>query len=182
MPVLKVILGAGEQRWPGWTATQQADLDLLDPQSFARFFGTRRADAFLCEHVWEHLEPADGQAAAQLVARYLRPGGFLRVAVPDGHHPDPDYQALVAVGGPGPAADHRVLYTLETLAPLLTNAGLTVWPLEWWDRTGTFHRADWSPHDGPVYRSSHLDHRNEAWRQGRGPLGFTSLLLDAVKP
>ncbi|MFC4426682.1 class I SAM-dependent methyltransferase [Deinococcus navajonensis] len=179
---LRVILGAGDQRWPGWQPTQRSELDLLDPDTFARFFGGRQADAFLCEHVWEHLEPGEGRQAARLVARYLNPGGFLRVAVPDGHHPEPSYQALVAPGGPGPAADHRVLYTLETFAPLFTAAGLKVRPLEWWDRSGTFHRAEWQPADAPVYRSSHLDHRNESWRQGRGPLGFTSLVLDAVRP
>ena len=63
---LKVILGAGEQRWDGWTPTQKSDLDLLDPGSFARWFGNRRADALLCEHVWEHLTEDEGRAAARL--------------------------------------------------------------------------------------------------------------------
>lgn len=52
---MKVILGAGDQRWDGWTATQQSELDLLAPATFAQFFGEARAEAFLCEHVWEHL-------------------------------------------------------------------------------------------------------------------------------
>lgn len=49
---VKVIIGAGEQRWEGWLPTQQDDLDLTRPESFAAFFGESRADAFLCEHVW----------------------------------------------------------------------------------------------------------------------------------
>ncbi|MFC6802483.1 class I SAM-dependent methyltransferase [Deinococcus caeni] len=88
---LRVMIGAGEQRWDGWTPTQQAELDLLEPASFAAFFGDRRADAFLCEHVWEHLTVEEGERAARLVYTYLKPGGRLRVAVPDGHHPDPAY-------------------------------------------------------------------------------------------
>lgn len=179
---MKVIIGAGEQRWEGWLPTQQDDLDLTRPESFAAFFGESRADAFLCEHVWEHLHPHEARAAAALVLRYLRPGGVLRVAVPDGNHPDPAYLALVAVHGPGPAADHQVLYTLDTFRPVFEQAGFTVRPLEWWDDRQQFHRADCNADEAPVYRSSTLDHRNAAWRGGRGPLGFTSLILDAVKP
>ncbi len=178
---MKVILGAGEQRWDGWTPTQQEQLDLGRPQTFAAFFGGQRADAFLCEHVWEHLYVAQAREAARLVFQYLKPGGYLRVAVPDGHHPDPEYQRVVAVGGPGPAADHHALYTLETFVPVFRGAGFQVRPLEWWDAAGTFHVADWDVKGGPIYRSSKLDHRNAAWRAGRGQPGFTSLILDAVR-
>ncbi|WP_235910415.1 methyltransferase domain-containing protein [Deinococcus kurensis] len=178
----RVMIGAGEQQWDGWTPTQQADLDLLDPGTFAAHFGAARADAFLCEHVWEHLSVPQSEAAARLVFAYLTPGGRLRVAVPDGHHPDPAYQALVAVGGPGPAHDHQVVYTLETFVPVFTQAGFDVRPLEWWDAAGQFHQQAWRVEDGPVYRSRALDHRNAAWRAGTGGPGFTSLILDCVRP
>ncbi|WP_019009798.1 class I SAM-dependent methyltransferase [Deinococcus aquatilis] len=179
---MNVALGAGTQRWNGWIPTQQEELDLLKPATFAHFFGEARADAFLCEHVWEHLTLEQGRAAARLVSQYLQPGGFLRVAVPDGHHPDPAYQALVAVNGPGPAADHQVVYTLETFAPIFEAAGFRVRPLEWWDAAGQFHRADWNPAEAPIGRSSFLDDRNAAWRAGSGQLGFTSLILDVFRP
>lgn len=179
---MRVMIGAGEQRWDGWVPTQQAELDLLDPATFAAYFGSDRADAFLCEHVWEHLTEDEGQRAAGLVYRYLKPGGVLRVAVPDGHHPDPAYLALVAVNGPGPAHDHRVLYTEGTLTPVFAQAGFEVRPLEWWDADHTFHHADWKVQDGPIYRSRRLDRRNEAWREGRGAPGFTSVILDCVRP
>lgn len=179
---VKVIIGAGEQRWDGWTATQQEQLDLTRPESFAAYFGNAKADAFLCEHVWEHLHPHEAQQAAKLVFAYLKPGGFLRVAVPDGHHPDPAYLALVAVHGPGPAADHRVLYTLETFRPVFQQAGFTVEPLEWWDGAHHFHQADWHAEAAPIYRSGKLDHRNQAWREGKAAPGFSSLILHAVKP
>lgn len=179
---LQLMIGAGEQHWDGWLPTQQAQLDLTDPASFAAYFGHQKADAFLCEHVWEHLYPQQAQAAARLVFEYLKPGGFLRVAVPDGHHPSAEYLALVAVHGPGPAADHQVLYTLETFVPIFEQAGFSVTPLEWWDAAHHFHRADWDAGAAPIYRSSLLDHRNADWRAGVGDLGFTSLILDAVKP
>lgn len=179
---MKVIIGAGEQRWPGWIPTEQHELDLTRPASFAAYFGNQQADAFLCEHVWEHLHPHEAAQGAQLVFDYLKPGGFLRVAVPDGRHPDPAYLAMVAVHGPGPAADHQMLYTLDSLTPIFEQVGFRVQPLEWWNAEHHFQRADWEVETAPIYRSSQLDHRNQAWREGRGPLGFTSLILDATKP
>jgi predicted SAM-dependent methyltransferase len=90
---LRIIIGAGDQQWPGWIATQKEQLDLLcKPENWrAIVFHARPADAFLCEHVWEHLTETEGRAAA-LCFKWLKPGGYLRCAVPDGNFPDPDYQ------------------------------------------------------------------------------------------
>lgn len=185
-PPLQVSIGAGEQQWDGWTPTQKADLNLLDPESFARWFGDRRADALLCEHVWEHLTEEEGRAAARLCFRYLAPGGWLRVAVPDANFPDPEYQRTVQVGGPGPAdhpaADHKVVYDHRRLTAVFQEAGFEVELLEYCDHTGQFHAHRWDPQTGPIYRSLALDHRNEAARQGSGPPGFVSLILDARRP
>ena len=186
MTPLRVIIGAGEQRWEGWQPTQQADLDLTDPASFERFFGGRRADAFLCEHVWEHLSVAQGQAAARLCFAHLKPGGLLRVAVPDANFPDPEYQRTVQVGGPGPAdhpaAGHQVVYDHGRFAELFRLAGFGVTPLEYFDEAGRFHQRDWNPADGPIYRSALLDHRNARFWAEKGPLGFSSIILDVRKP
>jgi predicted SAM-dependent methyltransferase len=46
----QVIIGAGEQRWEGWIATQQDELDLLKPETFQKFFADERAEKLLCEH------------------------------------------------------------------------------------------------------------------------------------
>ena len=166
--------------------TQKDELDLTDPASFARYFGSRRADALLCEHVWEHLTLQEGRAAARLCWTYLEPGGYLRVAVPDAHFPDAEYQRTVQVGGPGPAdhpaADHKIVYDVHTFAGVFTQAGFDVNLLEYHDQAGRFHAQSWSPEDGPVYRSAQFDHRNAAYRAGSGPLGFASLMLDARRP
>lgn len=42
-----------------------------------------RVDAFLAEHVWEHLSLEDAHRAARNCHEYLHPGGRLRLAVPD---------------------------------------------------------------------------------------------------
>lgn len=178
---LRVILGAGTQVWDGWIPTQREHLDLTERGSFERYFGDRRADAFLCEHVWEHLSAAQGLAAARLCFDFLRPGGFLRCAVPDANFPDPEYQRTVQVGGPGPAdhpaADHQVVYDVHRFVRVFEAAGFRVDPLEYCDDQGRFHYHGWDVTTGPVYRSLLLDHRN---RDGR--LGFTSIILDAYRP
>ena len=178
---LRVIIGAGTQAWPGWTATQRDQLDLTDRASFERYFAGRRADALLCEHVWEHLTPAQGQAAARLCFEFLKPGGWLRCAVPDANFPDETYQRTVQVGGPGPAdhpaADHQVVYDARRFRALFENAGFEVDLLEYCDEQGRFHYHGWDVSTGPVYRSLLLDHRNRA-----GALGFVSLILDARRP
>lgn len=178
---LRIILGAGEQRWSGWLPTQRADLDLLDPTRWAAALGERRAAAFLCEHVWEHLTEGEGRAAAALCFRYLAPGGYLRCAVPDANFRDAAYQRTVRVGGPGPAdhpaADHKIVYDYRRFAAIFADAGFEVDLLEWCDEAGRFHFRYWDPADGPIYRSLRTDHRNRD-----GKLGSVSLILDARKP
>ena len=97
----RVIIGAGDQRWEGWIATQQAELDLLKPETFTKFFADERAEKLLCEHTWEHLTIEEGVVAARTCFQFLVPGGRLRVAAPDGRFPDAEYQRTVQVGGPG---------------------------------------------------------------------------------
>lgn len=178
---LRVIIGAGTQRWDGWIPTQREDLDLRDRGSWERAFGNRLADALLCEHVWEHLTEAEGRAAARVCFEFLRPGGFMRCAVPDRNFPDAAYQTAVQVGGPGPpdhpAADHRIVYDQHLFADVFTRAGFEVDLLEYCDDEGRLHYRQWDLASGPIYRSLLMDHRN---RDGR--IGFASLILDARRP
>jgi predicted SAM-dependent methyltransferase len=178
---LRILIGAGEQRWDGWLATHRKQLDLLERRTWERFFGDRRADALVCEHVWEHLTEEQGRDAARLCFEFLEPGGFLRCAVPDANFPDAAYQATVQVGGPGPAdhpaADHRIVYDHRRFRDVFASAGFDVDLLEYCDESGRFHYNEWSLASGPIYRSLMMDHRN---RDGR--LGFVSLIVDARKP
>ncbi|GIP41232.1 hypothetical protein J31TS4_45120 [Paenibacillus sp. J31TS4] len=177
---LRIIIGASSQTYPGWTPTQEEELNLLRPDDWKRRFGSRRLRAVLAEHVWEHLTYEEGVAAARLCAEYLEPGGYIRCAVPDGYFPDEAYQRIVQVGGPGPAdhpaASHRIVHTYRTLSRMFEEAGLRVRLLEYCDEQGVFHAEDWEPEDGFIYRSLRFDHRN---RDGR--LGFVSLIADAIK-
>jgi len=132
------------------------------------------------EHVWEHLDAAEATFAARICFEFLELRGFIRCAVPDALFPNKAYQRLVQVGGPGPAdhpaASHKVVYTWRTLTRVFESAGFQVTLLEWWDEEGDFHSQPWDERDGFIYRSRRFDYRNQD-----GNLGFTSLIVDAVK-
>lgn len=176
---LRIIIGAGGTAYPGWLPSEQGALDLLRPATWQHYLAPGSVAALLAEHVWEHLTPEQGVVAAQTCYQFLRPGGYLRIAVPDGHHPDPAYIRYVepggTAGGIGPGG-HQVLYTRETLTTLLETVGFVVTPLEWFDAAGQFHAADWSPADGMIERSQRFDARNQD-----GVLRITSVILDAHK-
>ena len=178
---LNIIIGAGSQAWENWIPTQGEDLNLLKEADWKESFGERKIDALLCEHVWEHLALEEAMDAARRCFRYLKPGGFLRCAVPDGFFPDADYQNSVQVGGPGPkdhpAADHKFVHTYKTFVPIFERAGFAVDLLEYCDASGRFHYHQWDPEQGPIYRALMMDHRNK-----NGRIGFVSLIIDAIKP
>src|SRR5437773_1605779 len=134
---LNIIIGAGEQAYPGWIATQKEQLNLLLREDWIASFSGRQIDALLCEHVWEHLTEQQGRQAARICYEFLKPGGYLRCAVPDANFPDPEYQRTVQIGGPGPrdhpAADHQIVYDYRRFADVFRSAGFEPDLLEYCD-------------------------------------------------
>jgi predicted SAM-dependent methyltransferase len=173
----RIVLGASRQCIPGWISSEIDFLNLLKANDWERFFEVSSIDALLGEHVWEHLTPQDGLRAAKTCYRYLKPGGYLRVAVPDGLHPDPAYIDHVKIGGTGAGADdHKALYTYQTLKELFQEAGFYVRLYEYFDEEGHFHCEKWNPEDGMISRSAKFDERN-----CDGTLNYTSIIIDAIK-
>jgi predicted SAM-dependent methyltransferase len=173
----KIVVGTSGIFEPGWIPTDIEYLNLLHPEDWRRFFAEASIGAILAEHVWEHMTLEEGLRAARQCHRFLHPGGYLRLAVPDGGNPDPSYIQQVEVDGSGSGAnDHKVLYTCATLSRLLQQAGFTVTPLEHFDPQGNFQSRKWSPADGLVHRSRQFDERNQD-----GRLVYTSLMVDAFK-
>jgi predicted SAM-dependent methyltransferase len=173
---LRIVVGSSRIPVEGWIESEQSFLDLVDSGTWERYFRPDSIDAILAEHVWEHLDPHAGGVAASTCFRYLRPGGYLRIAVPDGHHPDPAYIKEVEPGGTGcGASDHKVLYTAESLTTLLSGTGFEPRLLEYFDANGVFHEAPWDPAAGMIRRSRRFDPRN------RRRLAYTSLITDAFK-
>ncbi|HEV8069019.1 MAG TPA: methyltransferase domain-containing protein [Planctomycetaceae bacterium] len=175
---LRIVVGAGGLYDLGWIPTDVDVLDILDDAHWRRLFRENSIDAILAEHVWEHLTAEQGLRAAQNCNRFLRPGGYLRAAVPDGFHPDPTYLERVRPGGSGAGAqDHKLLYNHETFRQLFESAGFQVEPLEYFDSAGQFYAANWDPALGKIDRSQRFDERNK-----QGQLVYTSVILDARKP
>ena len=174
---LRIVVGSRGMAERGWVATDIEFLDLLKREHWERFFEPDSIEAIVAEHVWEHLTPSEALTAAQNCYRFLKPGGYIRVAVPDGYHPDPEYIKWVEVGGIGRAAgDHKVLYNHETLLSLFEQARFRVTALEYFDASGLFHYADWDVTKGLIRRSKRFDPRNSG-----GALVYTSVLIDARK-
>ncbi len=175
----KIVIGSAGLHDPGWIHTDKEFLDLLQPADWDRFFPPGSVDAMLAEHVWEHLTADEARVAARTCHTYLRSGGYLRIAVPDGLHPSPEYIQWVKVGGASPgqlANDHRVLYTYRSARELFQGAGFKVELYEYFDEAGKFHYRDWDAKDGTIWRSKRYDKRN-----ANGTLAYTSIILDAVK-
>lgn len=173
----RVLLGAGGIAAEGWIPTERNTLDLLSPSDWKACFRPASIDALMAEHVWEHMTEEDGLKAARLCWSYLRPGGYLRIAVPDALNPDPAYREHVRPGGTGEgASDHKAFYTCRSLEALLRSAGFDVDLLEYHDEDGRFHHKEWDPRAGRIERSMRFDPRNRD-----GVLRYTSILADARK-
>ncbi len=177
---MKVILGAGNTSQEGWLSTDRDTLDVLDEYSFSRMFPPESVDAFLAEHLWEHLTYDEGREAAKRVYRYLKKGGHIRVAVPDRNFRNDWYQNMCKPGGPGPvdhpAFTHKVFYDSTALVEVFTSAGFTCQLLEYCDESGQFHFHYYDLSGGKIGRSLRFDTRNQD-----GKLGMVSLIMDAVK-
>jgi predicted SAM-dependent methyltransferase len=173
----KVIIAASGTALPGWIATDQDVLDVCDSQTFLRLWSKPRISHFLAEHVWEHLDERCAIQAIRNCSRVLILGGRLRIAVPDGNHPNSEYIEQVRPGGSGSGSDdHKHLFTVTTLSDLIREGGLHPEPLEWWDNQGSFHKKLWHGEDGMIERSADHDQRNLLH-----PLSYTSLIIDAFK-
>jgi predicted SAM-dependent methyltransferase len=193
----RIVIGAWNRFDPGWIPTQREFLDLTDPTHWEAYFQPNSIEAILAEHVWEHVTPEQGLAAARTCFKYLRPGGSLRVAVPDGLHPDPAYVDTVKAGAgtavptaglDGNAANHKALYTYRTLRALFESAGFRVVLYEYFDEAGSFHCQDWDAKGGTIWRSKRFDPRNKGGKLSsvypgtlQDYLAFSSIILDAVK-
>jgi predicted SAM-dependent methyltransferase len=173
----KIIIGSGGTKYPGWVATELEELNLLIESNWKHYFDEGSLCAILAEHVWEHLTPDESRIAIENSYKFLKKGGYLRVAVPDGFHPEPQYINDVKPGGRGAGADdHKVLLTHEYFRECFESAGFKVELLEYFDRDGCFHYSEWNISDGFVGRSMRFDERNKT-----NPLSYTSLILDATK-
>lgn len=125
---LRLHLGSGPARKDGWINVDlvgdEVDLtwNILRPLPFQS--GT--VEAIFHEHVLEHLSLEEGYALAQESYRLLRPGGVLRIGVPDCGTPEvgwPDAPTrLLALHEFFAEPGHQTMYDAETLGLILRAA------------------------------------------------------------
>ncbi len=175
----KLVIGAGGLKHdPSWFCTEIDTLDVTKKENWETLFKKGSIHNVFAEHVWEHLTPEQAGIGNKNIYEYLKSGGRLRIAVPDGYNPNEDYINHVKPGGVGPGADdHKLLYNYELLKSSLEKVGFKVELVEYWDEKGKFHFIDWDTTYGKVIRSRRFDPRNEG-----GKLNYTSLIVDAIKP
>ena len=150
----RIVIGSSGTAQAGWVQTDREVIDLLSEETWLVYFVPGSLDGILAEHVWEHLSANDATRAAEICFKFLKPGGYLRVAVPDGLNPNSSYIDQVRPGGTGPGADdHKVLYVYSTFRDLFIAAGFEVRLYEYYDDMGRFHFNDWGPLDGMIRRS-----------------------------
>lgn len=174
---IRLVIGSGFTFIKGWLHTDIDTLNILKAEDWAAYFPENSVDRILAEHVWEHFDETDGKLAFRNCHTFLKPGGVLRVAVPDGFHPNPEYIEKVKIGGTGDGADdHKMLYNYQSMSSFLEDIGFKAIPLEYFDENGKFHQQSWRTEDGIIRRSAEHDPRNQG-----GERVYTSLIIDAQK-
>lgn len=181
MDVKRIIIGAGKTSYEGGIDTQEEELNLLNINDYYKLFKQEESiDAFLAEHVFEHLSYDEGVEAGKNLYKFLKQNGYVRVAVPDVNFDNEWYRNMCKPGGPGnidhPAYTHKVFYDYKTLIKVFEDAGFVVDLLEYCDENGRFHFNYWNTEQGMIGRSLRFDTRNN-----NGKLGMVSVIIDAYK-
>jgi SAM-dependent methyltransferase len=138
---LRLHLGSGNEHKDGWVNVDLAGYPVEAAWNLARPLPLQdgSVEAIFHEHLLEHLTLEEGLAFCRECHRLLRPGGVLRIGVPDAGAAARSYAedpgAFLEEARPGrPTAmlalqelfyypGHRTMYDFQTLALLLRAAG-----------------------------------------------------------
>lgn len=128
--MLKLDLGCGPHRIPGYTpidASLGHDVRCLP-------FADGTVDEIRASHVLEHISFSEANSVVQHWARMLKPGGWLKVAVPDfdkivewykeGRGSEMPLEAYLMGGHTDHHDCHKAIYQAQKLKMLLEQAGL----------------------------------------------------------
>jgi predicted SAM-dependent methyltransferase len=88
-PVL-IYVGSSGIRQPGFVSYPFDELDITQPAHFQRIICRDSVDTFFSEHTLEHIPLNQYSTIFGLFLQYLKPGGFVRIAIPtysDLHRP-----------------------------------------------------------------------------------------------
>lgn len=153
---MKVQFGCGDNFLEGWKNLREHESDITKTLRF----DNESVDFILAEHVLEHVTPQDGYRFLRECLRILKPGGVVRIIVPDidkiWRMPSDEYRALVkhelpkwwpVIGWNVPenhtpsdrelietlifCHGHRSVYTADLLETLMETAGFEVQECEY---------------------------------------------------
>ncbi len=138
-PTVRLHLGCGFEHKAGWT-----NIDLIGSKADILWdlrrgipFEDNSVDAIFHEHLLEHLPMNTGLTFTDECFRVLKPGGVLRIVVPDAGQLIQDYvgkeeslvercpTGLIAVQSMFYDWGHVAMYDAETLLALLRSSGFT---------------------------------------------------------
>jgi len=179
---IKLILGAALTSQEGWLSTNEEWLNVADPKHWQRLFHNKNSvNNMVAEHVFEHLEIEEMRRSINLIYIYLRKNGTLRIAVPDGNHPDPKYRLNTGIRGIGAdAADHKQFIKFEFIKNLLEEIGFKSTLREGYLKDGTLIRTKIDSELGFIKRSRSNNFLNK--KDGWDFIDSnTSLIIDAIK-
>lgn len=128
---LRLNLGCGFAPLPGWINVDLvgASADFAWDLKLGLPFADNSIEAIAHEHLLEHLPVSAGMGLHQECLRVLKPGGVLRVAVPDAGAVLRSYGGsgdMLAVNAMFYGWGHRMMYDADLLIRLLRRAGFPV--------------------------------------------------------
>ena len=168
---LNIIIGANDTSDVGWISTDLPHFNILKQKDWEHFFGERKIDRLLAEHVLEHLSVEQVKCALSLSFKYLNPGGHFRIAVPDGNHLDPSYLKYISP----PSHGHQSIWNIDRLREVLNEVGYQTQPIEYYTSDGIFKTNYFDFKNGIISRSKALGYKNSDYPD------YSSLIIDCFK-
>ena len=179
---VKIILGAALTSQKDWISTNEEWFDISKKADWQRFFkNKKKLKRALAEHVFEHLTKSEMKTALNLIYDNLIKDGTLRIAVPDGNHPNPQYREHTGINGIGAdASDHKQFITFEYLKSELENCGFKCVLREGYKSDGSLVNEKFNSELGFIIRSRN----NKSFNMKYGwnfENANSSLIVDAYK-
>lgn len=153
----RIYIGSSGIHLPGFTSYPYQELDVTKEQDFARWFCEEGIDVFHSEHTFEHISYENSLTAFKLFYKYLRPTGYVRIAVPGEHHMGKSHKPDKLDIQYG----HISFWNKTIIGDYLKSAGFQRIELREYQSANSCHISLWNRCEGMVRRSFMHDARNE---------------------
>ncbi len=114
----RITIGTSGRGQKNRVSTDVEFLNVLKNEDWQAFFTLNSIQAIPAEHVWEYRTKGQAKRVAEICYRYLKTGGYLRIAVPDGIHPDSSYLNWVKPGRTGEGSEKSLPVRFDFFGPI----------------------------------------------------------------